>query len=134
AGVQVAFLEMGRSAKPAAAKPDGTSTEAVAQWIRQLGGKVEVERSAIRSISLAGTGAGDAYLAHLANLTQLRKLDLSATEVGDVGLRHLKNLTSLEDLNLSQTTVSDTGVTSLKVLPALRSLTLDGTLVRGASF
>jgi hypothetical protein len=120
-----------RSRNTTVNRPAGAGAEAIAAWVRSLGGQAEFAGDRLRAISLASTGIGDARLAHLASLSSLESLDLEAAEIGDLGLESLKGLVALKVLNLSHTTVSDAGLTHLAGLRELRELRVGGTLVRG---
>jgi Leucine-rich repeat (LRR) protein len=112
-------------------RPAGTSAEAIATWIKALGGEAEISGAKALTVSLAATGISDAQLAHLSSLTELETLDLEATEIGDLGLAAIKGLTGLKSLNLSHTTVSDNGLAHLAGLPKLQELRLASALTRG---
>jgi uncharacterized protein (TIGR02996 family) len=110
--------------------------------------------TALRRLSLAGVGAPDDALRHLAPLTCLQYLDLDCNRLTDAGLKHLETLTRLETLSvadaggvtdaglrhlaplaglrllsLSRTGVTDAGLKELAVLTRLRALFLDSTRV-----
>src|SRR5215510_13971047 len=120
-----------RAKNAATDRPSGTSAEAIAAWVKALGGKTEISGGRLRTVSLVATGISDAQLSYLASLTELEKLDLEATEIGDLGLAALRGMTGLKALNLSYTTVSDNGLAHLSSLPQLQELRLAGTLARG---
>ena len=89
-GLRVAFLDS--SVKRAAAPAKEGS---VSDWVRSLGGKLVMDGSRIRGISLAATAVSDAQIARLASVQGLEQLNLETTEIGDVGARQLAKLTSL---------------------------------------
>ena len=115
----------------AADAPQGESDEAVADWVRSLGGTATLDSGRLTEISLASTSLTDAHLEHLRHLKALRKLDLQVTEIGDLGAASLSALTMLEELNLSNTLISDAGLAHLAGLMTLRKLTLNNTLIEG---
>ncbi len=114
-----------------AAHPQGTGDQAVAEWARKLGGKVELANGKVKSILAAVRARGRCATGRPPRPDGNPELDLSATEIGDLGLASLKSITSLRELILNNTTVSDTGLRQLAELHNLRRLGLDGTLVRG---
>ena len=59
------------------AKPSGADDRAIATWVRQMGGKAELEGGSLIAVSLSGVSLGDPQLEYLKGLTHLRKLDLS---------------------------------------------------------
>lgn len=120
-----------RAKNAATERPAGTGAEAIATWVKALGGKAEISDGKLRTVSLAATGVSDAQLAHLSSFTELEMLDLEATEMGDLGLAAIKGLTGLKRLNLSHTTVSDNGLAHLSGLRNLQELQLAGALTRG---
>ena len=83
-------------------------------------------------VDLAGTGATDADLAHLAGLTDLLWLKLSGTQVTNSGLLHLARLTGLARLDLDGTQVTDAGLAHLAGLTSLVELDLERTQVTDA--
>src|SRR5262249_12286687 len=90
---QVDFMNAGTvpTKNAAANHPAGASEEAIAAWVKALGGSVENSGGQLRAISLSATGVSDADLSYLASLTRLEKLDLEATEISDLGLDALKS-------------------------------------------
>ena len=131
---KVDFVSSVASSSGPQVHPQGTGDDAIAKWVREAGGKVEVANGKITSISLEGRHFRDTDLAGLAGLSSLRSLNLSATEVSDTGLAALKNLVGLQTLLLNNTTISDTGLRQLAGLRGLRRLGLEGTLVHGEGF
>lgn len=103
----------------------------IADWLRSIGGKVELSGGHVSSASLATTSVTDAELAVLAKLPQLASLNLRHTEISSVGLAHLSTVKSLRTLDLSDTLLGDDALSSLTALSNLRSLRLEGTLVEG---
>ena len=104
---------------------------AIAEWLRAIGGKVELAGEHISSVSLKGTTITDAELAILTKLPRLADLSLRHTEVSSIGLAHLSTVTSLQKLDLADTLLDDAALESLRPLANLRVLHLDGTLVEG---
>ena len=105
---------------------------AIAEWLRAIGGKVELAGEHISSVSLKGTTITDAELAILTKLPRLTDLSLQRTEVSSIGLAHLSSVTSLQKLDLADTLLGDAALESLKPLTNLRVLHIDGTLVEGS--
>lgn len=154
--------------------------QAAAEW-EQLGARVERDsRGAVLSIdaseskigdtqlagigvfprleelSLGGSEATAAGLAHLARLPRLRRLflegmalkdeaaqplgklkgleglSLANTQIGDAGVAHLSGLTRLQVLNLSNCNVTDAGLQHLAPLVNMETLALRNTKIRGA--
>ena len=101
--------------------PKGNSDEAVADWVRLLGGMATLDNGRLTKISLASSSVTDTHLDHLRHLKELRKLELQVTEIGDLGAASLSALTALEELNLSNTLISDAGLSHLAGLKALRN-------------
>jgi internalin A len=104
---------------------------AIAEWLRAIGGKVELAGEHISIVSLKGTTITDAELAILTKLPRLTDLSLRRTEVSSVGLAHLSMIKSLQKLDLADTLLGDDALESLRPLTNLRVLHLDGTLVEG---
>ena len=100
----------------------GQGDEAVARWVRSIGGRAVIEDGRLREISLASTGVSDELLRNLEGLKHLQKLELRSTEIGDLGVQHLATLTSLEKLDLGGATISDEGLAPLAGLKGLREL------------
>jgi len=109
---------------------------AVAEWVRQLGGQVLVERVEDRvfvvAVNLSGTPISDADLLRLSGLGGLRRLWLGGTAITDIGLTILNDFGSLEELSLAHTGVTDAGLPLLAFLPRLRKLSLEGTRITDA--
>ena len=131
----------------------GEGDEAVARWVRSIGGRAVVEDGRLREISLASTGVTDELLRNLEGLKHLRKLELRSTEIGDLGrpapgeadqpggarpgrdrrspmtgLAPLAGLTGLRELGLSHTQITGAGLKYLRGL-ALERLHLSGSPV-----
>lgn len=82
---------------------------------------------ALRDLSLAGSGIGDAALAELRRHPSLTALNLSASKITDAGLAKLRRLTSLRTLGLSLCgIITDRGVLDLilRLQPTLESISL----------
>jgi hypothetical protein len=95
--------------------------------IRQLGGRVTVDRFGTRQVTgvmLYDLPVTDADLVHLEGLTELRDLDLGKTKITDAGLTQLKALTKLERLNLMDTRLTDAGMKDLAEFRQLIKLDL----------
>jgi Leucine-rich repeat (LRR) protein len=110
----------------------GRGDEAVARWVRSIGGRALIENGRLREISLAGTGVSDELLRNLEGLKHLRKLELGSTEIGDLGVRHLATLSGLEVLDLDGATISDEDLAPLAGLKGLRELRLSHSSITGA--
>ena len=111
---RIEFLDVSPvSQRAGAAKPAGEGAEAVAKWVRSLGGSAKIESGVLQEISLAATSAGDADIANIQRLGRLRKLDLSATELSDLGMKSISGLAALVELNLSHARVTDAGLEHL---------------------
>lgn len=123
ASPQTASAEL-RQSKPAAA-----TEQAVADWVKKLGGKVTMRNGVVVEVDLARTPVTDQQIPHLKTLSSLEVLDLTTTEVGDLGVAALASVQSLRSLNLSQTMTSDKGLSSLAKLPNLQELAVRHTLV-----
>jgi internalin A len=123
----------GQPAGPAAgvSKAPGKGDKGIADWVRRLGGTVQMSDGRVVSLSLAATAVTDSQLQALDGLSQLRNLDLEGTEIGDLAFRFVGKITRLEQLNLSHTSVSDAGLANFP--KALRSLKLSHTSVRGVA-
>ena len=104
---------------------------AIAEWLRVIGGKVDLAGEHISTVSLKGTTITDAELAILTKLPRLTDLSLERTEVSSVGLAHVAAVTSLQKLDLAHTLLGDDAIASLKPLGNLRVLHLESTLVEG---
>lgn len=114
------------SAELRESKPANATVQAIAEWVRKMGGRAEFAEGSLREIDLARTPVTDAQLKHLASLPALKKLSLESTEAGDLGMASIARLATLEQLNLSYTLVTDKGLTAIGGLSALRRLTLNG--------
>ena len=86
----------------------------------------------LQELGLNNTEVTDAGLVHLAGLTKLKRIDLSNPQVTDAGLAHLAGLTKLKWMDLSNTQVTDAGLVHLAGLAELYELTLNGTQVSDA--
>src|SRR5262245_54510957 len=62
-----------RGKSAATDRPAGTGAEAIAAWVRSLGGKAEISEGQLRAGSLAASGIRDAQLADLCSVTGLGK-------------------------------------------------------------
>src|SRR6185437_9564747 len=101
---------LSKATPPGAAKPTDSSPQAIAKWIRLMGGSADMVDGRLTAVSLASTSLSDAQLAFLADLPDVQKLDLHVTQVSDLGLASIQRLNSLRELNLANTTVSSTGI------------------------
>ncbi len=87
------------------------------------------ELSLLEDLDLHQSSITDAGLAHLSTLTGLQRLLLDHTKVSGAGLVHIKNLNRLLVLNLDSTETDDLGLTNLKGLGRLQRLFLTDTRV-----
>jgi internalin A len=115
--------------------PRRPGDQAVAEWIRKLGGKAELADGKLVAIRLRSVRVSDAQVADLRALSTLRVLDLSATEISDLGLESLGDgtdvgdatlktlgtLHSLEELALDAARFSDKQFAALGTLDRLKS-------------
>jgi hypothetical protein len=69
----------------------------------------------------------DADVVHVKGLTALKHLSVWGTGVTDSGLESVKELTGLEHLYLQQTGITDAGLVHLETLVNLRNLKVQGT-------
>lgn len=86
----------------------------------------------ITTVSIGGTGFGDAGMPALGSLKQLTKLSLNHDQVTDAGLASLANHASLESLMFSpQMTprLTDASLKTVATLKALRELTINDTVL-----
>ena len=60
---------------------------AVAEWLRAIGGKVQMTNGAITAVSLNGTSITDREFVVLTRLPQLKDLSLQHTEISTIGAR-----------------------------------------------
>ncbi|MEO5742504.1 MAG: hypothetical protein ABIS29_18105, partial [Vicinamibacterales bacterium] len=104
---------------------------AVAEWLRAVGGKVQMADGAITAVSLNGTSMTDTEFVVLTNLPQLKNLSLQHTEISTIGLEQLAAVRSLERLDLGHTLLGDNALAMLTSLTNLRVLDLPSTLVEG---
>jgi Leucine-rich repeat (LRR) protein len=103
-------------------RPTSSSANAIAEWVRKLGGRAEFAEGALREIDLSRTPVTDAQLSYLGSLASLKKLNLESTEAGDLGMSAVARLAGLEQINLSHTLVTDKGLAALAPLSKLRRL------------
>lgn len=124
----VAFVGVpAREAAGSVREPKLAGEQALAEWVRLMGGKAQLSGGKLLAASLANTAVTDAQLAILARAQHIERLSLETTQIGDLGMRALASMNRLRELNLNQTTVTDAGV---RVLRGLRKLSLHHTLVR----
>jgi N-acyl-D-amino-acid deacylase len=106
--------------------PKSTAPEAIAQWIRELGGKAEITQGKLISVDLSGSSVTDAQLVHLRALENVATLRLASTEVGDAAIPVIASMPSLRSLDLGYSLVTPKGVAQLAKLPQLERLGLAG--------
>lgn len=104
---------------------------AIAEWLRGIGGKVQLRDGHVVGVSLQSTTVTDRELVLLARLPHMTELTLRDTEVSEIGLAYVGQAGSLEKLDLSHTLISDAGLAKLAGLKKLRTLWLASTLVEG---
>ena len=109
----------------------GKGDEAIAAWLRSIGGKVSLRDGHVVGVSLQSTSITDRELEILPELKQIEDLNLRDTEVSDVGAAYLSRLRSLWKLDLSYTLLSDKSLDKLAPLENLRTLLMSNTLVEG---
>ena len=103
---------------------------AVAEWLRAIGGKVQMTDGKITAVSLNGTSITDKEFVALTRLPQLKDLSLQHTEISTIGLEQLAAVRSLEHLDLGHTLLGDNALPMLASLTNLRVLDLPSTLDR----
>lgn len=130
---QLVFLDY--SPKPAGGKSAtivaGKGDQAVADWVKSIGGKAVMENGALVEALLNGASVSDEGLKNIEGLTRLRKITLDGTEVGDLGIGRLAGLSGLTELSLNSTGVSDARLEHIGRLMGLRKLHLNNTLIEG---
>ena len=104
---------------------------AVAEWLRAIGGKVQMKDGAVTAVSLNGTSITDNEFVVLTKLPQLTDLSLQHTEISTIGLEQLAAVRSLERLDLGHTLLGDNALPMIASLTNLRVLELPSTLVEG---
>ena len=104
---------------------------AIAEWLRAIGGKVQMADGRITAVSLNGTSITDQEFVVLTKLPQLKELRLQHTEISTIGLEQLAAVRSLERLDLGHTLLGDNALPMLASLTNLRVLDLPSTLVEG---
>src|SRR5579862_473594 len=104
---------------------------AIAEWLRSIGGKVEMHDGHVTAVSLKSTTITDRELDILTKLPQLADLNLRNTEISDVGAAHLSSIVSLQKLDLGYTLLADSALSKLTPLVNLRSLGLGSSQVEG---
>ena len=104
---------------------------AIAEWLRAIGGKVQMSDGKITAVSLNGTSITDKEFVVLTKLPQLRDLSLQHTEISTLGLEQLAAVRSIERLDLGHTLLGDSALPMLASLTSLRVLDLPSTLIDG---
>ena len=104
---------------------------AVSEWLRAIGGKVQMADGKITAVSLNGTSITDREFVVLGKLPQLTQLSLQHTEVSTIGLEQLAAIRTLERLDLGHTLLGDNALPMLASLTNLRALHMPSTLVEG---
>lgn len=102
-----------------------------ADWIRKLGGRVEVDASGkIVAVNLSQTWVNDTEMLQLASIGTLERLDLSHTRISDEGLLHLRPAKQIRELNLLYAEqVTDLGLNAIKGWTNLKLLNVRGTRI-----
>lgn len=100
-------------------------------WIRRLGGKVEMDSSGnVVAVNLSATWVNDTEILELAALPKLERLDLSHTRISDEGLLNLRPARQIRDLNLLYAEqITDLGLTAIKNWTNLKTLNVRGTRI-----
>src|SRR4051794_9969624 len=93
-----ALLMAGLTGPNAVAQTGSGAQERAIAAIKDLGGKVELDKTASVEVDLNATQVGAADLVHLEVLKDLRILSLGGTRVSDAGLAHLEGLAGLQFL------------------------------------
>src|SRR6202162_2384487 len=70
-----------KTLRPGAANPANSSPQAIAKWVRLMGGSADLVDGRLTSVNLASTSLSDAQLAFLENLPDLHNLHLRATQL-----------------------------------------------------
>jgi internalin A len=104
---------------------------AIGEWLKSIGGKVEMTGGHVTSVSMRSTSITDREMAVLTKLPQLSDLNLEQTEISSDGLSSIAAIKSLRSLNLGHTLLGDNALASLTPLVNLRTLHLSSTLVQG---
>ena len=104
---------------------------AIADWLRSIGGTVQMREGHVTGVSLKSTSVTDRELEILTKLPQLTELSLRNTEVSEVGAAHLSSILSLQKLDVSYTLLSDSALKQLTPLVNLQSLNLASSQVEG---
>jgi 8-oxo-dGTP pyrophosphatase MutT (NUDIX family) len=108
-----------RAKNAGAARPAAETEAAIAEWVKAIGGKVEIAGGRVRAVDLSTTPVSDEQMAFLTQLSGLERLDLQATQVGDLGAAAVAGLTGLRVLDLSNTTLSDAGLAHVAKMTGL---------------
>ncbi|HTA71883.1 MAG TPA: hypothetical protein VK776_26555 [Bryobacteraceae bacterium] len=109
----------------------GKGEPAIADWLRSVGGTVQMRDGHVSGVSLKSTSITDRELEILTKLPQLTELNLRNTEISEVGAAHLSSISLLQKLDLSYTLLSDSALTKLTPLVSLQALNLGSTQVEG---
>lgn len=102
-----------------------------ADWIAQLGGKVERDSGGrVVTVNLRGSWINDEEMVQLAAMPHLERLDLSHTRISDEGLMRLKPAPKIRELNLFYAEwITDQGMTAISGWKQLQRLNLRGTRI-----
>ncbi|RPI55459.1 MAG: hypothetical protein EHM55_07790 [Acidobacteria bacterium] len=104
---------------------------AINEWLRAIGGKVQMAEGKITAVSLDGTSITDREVVVFTRLPALKELSLQHTEISTIGLEQLAAVRSLERLDLGHTLLGDNALPMLASLTNLRVLEMPSTLVEG---
>src|SRR5439155_5616842 len=85
----------------------GKGEQAIAEWLRSIGGKVQMKGGHVVTLSLKSTSVTDRELAVLTKLPELADLNLRDTEISEIGLAHIASIPSLRKLDIGYTLLSD---------------------------
>src|SRR6185295_9228213 len=81
----------------------GKGEPAIAEWLRSIGGKVQMKDGHVVTLSLKSTSITDRELVVLAKLPQLLDLNLRDTEISEIGVAHVASIASLRKLDMGYT-------------------------------
>ena len=106
--------------------------QAIGDWLRAIGAKVQMTDGHVTGVSLNATSITDREMVVLTRLSRLRDLSMQHTEISTIGLEQLGNVRSVERLNLGHTLLGDNALPMLASLTNLRVLEMPSTLVDGS--
>jgi len=106
-----------------------------ADWVRNLGGQVELDSSGrIEAVKLGFSWVSDRDAGRLGDLRRLRSLDLSFSLLTDAGMERIGSLRGVRDLNLyAVERITDIAVAYIRGWSDLERLNLRGTDITDTS-